>query len=166
MNVDNTSRLTTIRLLNYRQNLEPQAADDTIFNGALFDAATIGRITIPAYGFEYPLSSYPPTEIARHLKEYGKETAFQNLGIVFSIGCLPKEDKCQLHITVMTREVNSAGYWCVVQRTIHMHRRDPLVSTDMVAPSWVLATDNEIAPTDTAIYRRPADVGPPAPVQP
>lgn len=165
MNVDKTSRLTTIRLLNYRQHLASQAPDDTIFNGAMFEAATIGRIVVPAYGFEHPLSSYPTSERARHLKEYGIETATQNQPIVFSIGCLAKED-CELNITVMTREVNNDGYWCLVQRTIHMHRSVPLVSTDMIAPSWVLATDNEIAPTDTAIYRRPADVGPPAPVQP
>lgn len=160
----NIRKLETIRRLNVRQDLPPQASDDTIFNGALFDVATLGDITVPRFHFAGLLSTYTDEEIATRITEYGRETARQNRDAVYSVGCLPQGTQvCKLFITLLTREVNRSGYWCLVQRTIFMHKENPFVSTDFIALSTVVALEGVKAP-DSTFYRRQADLGPPEPV--
>jgi hypothetical protein len=70
--MNNESKLATIRKLNHRQELPFQERDSTIFNGALFDLATLAEsILLPPYNFTHPLSDYSPTEFPTLIREYG-----------------------------------------------------------------------------------------------
>jgi hypothetical protein len=62
--MNNEQRLAAIRQLNLQQGLPLQAADAAIFNGALFDIATLQPGTIlPPCHFTHPLSDCSAPEI-------------------------------------------------------------------------------------------------------
>ena len=151
-------RLATIRRLNLLQDLPSQERDHTIFNGALFEIATLESILLPPYNFTYPLSDYSPTEIPILVREYGFLTAQYNSSITYSVDIPLTNNQ---FFTLITREVNRSGFWCLVQRSIFLHRPHPLATVDVIAPSSVLAAGHTPAPPDTC-YRRPADIGEPA----
>jgi hypothetical protein len=160
MNNEDGQRLTTIRRLNLLQGLPPQEADATLFNGALFDVATLESIQLPPYNFTHPLSDYTTPEIINFIQEYGILAGRLNKPKTHSIGVLDIPQTNNQFVTLTTREVNRAGFWCLVQRSIFLHRPQPLATVDFIAPSDAVAVAN-IPPPPDAWYRRPADLGQP-----
>jgi hypothetical protein len=157
----NEQRLAAIRRLNLQQGLPLQAADDTIFNGALFDIATLQPGTIlPPYHFTHPLSDYSAPDILDFIRGYGIETGRCNSPQTYSVGVLDIQGPQNQFITLITREINRDGFWCLVQRTIFLHKPEPFATVDFIAPSTVSAVLNAPAPSETW-FRRPADLGPP-----
>jgi hypothetical protein len=160
--MDNGSKLTTIREFNHRQELPSQESDATIFNGALFDVTTLtGSILLPPYNFKYPISDYSPTEIPTLIREYGINAGRLNSPKTYSVGVLDIPSTNDQYVTLITRETNRAGFWCLVQRSIFLHKPLPFCTTDFIAPSLTSAANNTPAPSEIW-YRRPADIGPPA----
>jgi hypothetical protein len=62
------------------------------------------------------------------------------------------------YVTLITREANRAGFWCLVQRSIFLHKPLPFCTTDFIAPSLTSVANNTPAPSEIW-YRRPADIG-------
>ena len=160
--MNNEERLATIRGLNLGQELPFQERDSTIFNGALFDVATLHSIRLPPYPFTHPLSNYPTEEILNLIRQYGILAGQLNLPKTYSVGVLGIPDNNNQFVKIITREVNHAGFWCLVQRSIFLHKPLPFCTFNFIAPSSVSATGDTPAPSETW-YRRPADIGEPAP---
>ena len=158
--MNNEFRLASIRRLNLLQGLPPQEADATLFNGALFEVATLESIRLPPYNFIHPLSDYTQPEILAFIQAYGILAGQLNSPNTYSVGVLDIPHTNNQYVTITTREVNRAGFWCLVQRSIFLHRPEPLTSVDFIAPSNVAAAPNVPAPAD-AWYHRPADLGQP-----
>ena len=154
--MNNENRLATIRRLNHVLGLPPQAHDSTIFNGAFFDRATLEDIRLPPYNFEHPLSDYPPAEIITHIQEHGVLAGRMNSPKTYSVGVLDIQDPNNQFTTILTREVNRDGYWCLVQRSIFLHRQEPVATVDFIAPSTTLAIRGTPVPPDTD-FLRPAN---------
>jgi hypothetical protein len=160
--MNNESKLATIRELNHRQGLPFQECDSTIFNGALFDVATLAEsILLPPYNFTHPLSDYSPTEIPTLIREYGINAGRLNLPKTYSVSVLDIPSINDQYVTLVTRKANRAGLWCLVQRSIFLHKPLPFCTTDFIAPSLTSVANSTPAPSEIW-YRRPAGIGPPA----
>jgi hypothetical protein len=158
---ENRTALDTIQHLNLSQGLPPQPADATLFNQGFFETPKLLEpIRLPPYHFNHPLSNYCTPEIIAFIREYGVAIWKLNSPKTYSIGALDIPTTRNQFVTLATREVNLAGFWCLVQRSIFLCGTEPLVTIDFVAPSTVSAADNTPAPAEIW-FRRPADLGHP-----
>jgi hypothetical protein len=156
----NKTALDTILRLNLSQGLPWQPADAALFNGAFFEAPTLEAIRLPPCNFNHPLSNYSAPEIFTFILKCGIATGKLNSPKTYSVGVLDVPTTHNQFVTLTTREVNLAGFWCLVQRSIFLHGPEPLATIDFVAPSTVFAADNTPAPTEIW-FLRPADLGHP-----
>jgi hypothetical protein len=156
----NRTTLCTIQHLNLSQGLPPQPADATLFNQGFFETPKLEPIHLPPYHFNHPLSNYSAPEIIAFICKCGIATGKLNSPKTYSVGVLDVPTTRNQFVTLATREVNRAGFWCLVQRSIFLHGTEPLVRIDFVAPSTVSAADNTPAPAEIW-FRRPADLGHP-----
>jgi hypothetical protein len=134
----NRTALDTIQHLNLNQGLPTQPADAALFNQGFFETPQLEPIRLPPYYFNLPLSNYSKPEIITFIHEHGIATGKLNSPKTYSVGVLDVPTARNQFVTLTTREVNRAGFWCLVQRSIFLHGTEPLVTIDFVAPSTVL----------------------------
>jgi hypothetical protein len=154
---ENRTALDTIQRLNLSQGFPPQPADAALFNQGFFETPNLEPICLPSCHFNHPLSNHSAPEILTFIRKHGIATGKLNSA---KTGVLDVPTTCNQFVTLATREVNLAGFWCLVQRSIFLHGPEPLVTIDFVAPSAVPAADNTPAPAEIW-FRRPADLGHP-----
>jgi hypothetical protein len=157
---ENRTALDTVQRLNLSQGLPPQPADTALFNQGFFETPNLEPIRLPSYHFNHPLSNCSAPEILTFIRECGIATGKLNSPKTCSVDVLDIPTTRNQFVTLTTREVNLAGFWCLVQRSIFLHGPEPLVTIDFVAPSTVSAADNNPAPAEIW-FRCPADLGHP-----
>ena len=128
--------------LNLLQDLPLQERDHAIFNGALFESATLESIFLPPCNFTHPLScscgnSYSCQRV---------RIPHRPMQFIHCMFC-----RCPTHQQPIVHS----------HLSIFSHRPHPLATVDVIAPSSVFAAGQTPAPPDTC-YRRPADIGEPA----
>ena len=155
-------KLTHIRALNQTLGLPHQENKACIFNGGFFDIPTLvdDPIVMPPYPFQHPLSAYPQAEQSVLIHQYGVLLGIANGLKTVSVGALDPRPS-DLFVTLDTREVNRAGCWTLVQRTVFLFNPLPFYTTDFVAASHLLAKPGEVRPPADTDFRRLPDLGPP-----
>ena len=141
--LNNEQRVAVIRNFNIQEGLpRPEEPDKALYNGALFEAQLLRYDTflLPQYKgfFTHPLSNYPQNKQYEILTWYSATLARINLPQSFFIGD-PGHSPGVLTVTIHTHEINSLGYWTFVQRTVHLHAPEPIVSINIIGQSTVLA---------------------------
>jgi hypothetical protein len=164
----NQEKVAAIRVLNLRDDLPIEDPDKVLYNGAQFEASQINDklflITKPQ--FTHPLSAYPQEAQEVLIAQYAAELTEAN----HPRACFTGYKGSHSAITIHTKEVNLQGYWIIVQRTVFLHRAEPITSVDIIAPSTIRAPPDYPDPTDFRntfrapdgiYYTWPADLRPP-----
>jgi hypothetical protein len=113
--MNNKEKLEYIRSLNRCRGLPQQEPDKTLFNSQFFSIPTLDRegTIVPLYRFTHPLSDYPQDKQFKLIREYGILIGEANKPKTVSIGVLNLKPN-RLFVTLITREVDNAGYWILV----------------------------------------------------
>jgi hypothetical protein len=167
-NLTNQEKVTYIRALNLRDGLPEENPETTFYNGAQFEASQIDDrlFLVTQYRFTHPLSDYPEEEQIALVAQYAADLAEANHPRACFIGYKGNHPA----ITIHTKEVNLQRYWILVQRTVFLHRAEPVISCDIIAPSTVTAPPNyPVSPDyrntfrapDNIYYTQPPDLRPP-----
>jgi hypothetical protein len=163
--LDLPQKVAAIRYINVQQRLPEERPERVLFNGAFFEGDSLQQdlFTLPDYQhFEHPLADHPECNRAFLLKQYGIFLCEINKPRATFLGT-PGHEPGNLSIVVETKEVNLAGYWTHVSRTIFLDEPRPRYSLDIVSPSTVLAPpdhNNQLRAPDGIIYNRPGDLRP------
>lgn len=163
--LNNEQKVEVIRNFNIQEGLpRPEEPDKALYNGALFEAQLLKYDTfvVPHYQgfFTHPLASYPQNEQYEIITRYSACLARENLPQSFFIG-VPGHSPGILTVTIHTHEINSLGYWTFVQRTIHLHAPEPVVTIDIIGQSTVLAApdpDHSLEAPEGVEFTIPADL--------
>ena len=155
----NQEKTASIREFNQRLGLPIQKPNTVLYNGALFDATHLNPnlFLVVHPNFEHPLSDYPQEVQIARITQYAFQLAEQNAPRACFIGT--NKEPGNLWVSITTKEVNRHRYWTIVQRTVFLHREEPIVSIDVIAPSDTLAPpDYPTSPDYNITFRAPADI--------
>ena len=164
-NLTNQQRVVAIQNFNVQQGLPTEDPEKALYNGALFEAQLLNYdiFLLPKCQciFAHPLSDYPQDEQYEILTRYGATLARVNHPQAFFIG-VPGHSPGILTVTLHTHKINVPEYWTFVQRTIHLHAPEPIVTYDVIGSSTVLAApdpDNSLCVPEDIVFTIPANLG-------
>jgi hypothetical protein len=152
-------KIARIRDFNQRLGLPIENPNNVLYNGALFDATHLNHnlFLVVHPNFEHPLSAYPQEVQIARITQYAFQLAEQNTPRACFIGI--NKEPGNLWVTIHTKEVNRHRYWTFVQRTVFLHREEPITSIDIISPSNTLAPpDYPASPDYNNTFRAPADI--------
>jgi hypothetical protein len=125
--MNNKEKLEYIRSLNICLGLPQQEPDNTLL---MVNSSPFQPLTVKVQLFHSILSHTlfqlitPQDEQFKLIREYGILIGEANKPKTVSVGVLnPKPNR--LFVTLIIREVNNAGYWILVQRTIFLFQGHP-----------------------------------------
>ena len=166
--VSNPKKVAAIRAFNLSQGFPIEDPVKVLFNGAIFEAPQLNPklFLVVSYNFNHPLSAYPPDVQTARIRQYAQHLAENNQPWVSFIGI----NQANLAVAITTNEVNRHGYWVQVDRTVFLHKAEPVVSIDIIAtsttpapPDYPASPDykNTFCAPDNIWYIRLADLRPP-----
>jgi hypothetical protein len=167
-NLTNQEKVAHIRALNLHDGLPVENPDTTLCNGAQFEATQIDDplFLVTQCRFTHPLSDYPEREQIALVAQHAADLFEVN----HPRACFIGHKGSHPAITIHTEEVNLQRCWILVQRTVFLHRAEPVTSCDIIAPSTVNAPPNYPASPDCrntfrapdgVHYAQPPDLCPP-----